>query len=107
MGGASASTSSLGARADMFRQSPRRIRQKDGTDTTHFTIVDRWGNVVSYTTSIEAHWGSGLMVPGFGFLLNNELTDFNATPQRRGQPGDADFDPGANDVAPASGRAPA
>ena len=45
--------------------------------TTHLTTSDRWGNVVSYTFTIESTCGSGLVVPGFGFLLNNELTDFN------------------------------
>ena len=85
----------------MFRHVARAgIHQEEGTNTTHFAVADRWGNIVSYTTSIEAIWGSGLMVPGFGFLLNNQLTDFNATPQRHGQPSDADCDPGANDVAP-------
>jgi len=72
----------------------------EGQETTHLTIVDRWGNVVTATTTVEAGWGTGLMVPGFGFLLNNELTDFNSTPRRHGAPGDADYDPGANDVGP-------
>jgi gamma-glutamyltranspeptidase / glutathione hydrolase len=45
--------------------------------TTHLTTSDKWGNVVSYTFTIESTGGSGLLVPGFGFLLNNELTDFN------------------------------
>src|SRR6266540_2997280 len=45
--------------------------------TTHLTTSDKWGNVVSYTFTIESTGGSGLVVPGFGFLLNNELTDFN------------------------------
>jgi gamma-glutamyltranspeptidase / glutathione hydrolase len=45
--------------------------------TTHLTTSDKWGNVVSYTFTIESAGGSGLMVPGWGFLLNNELTDFN------------------------------
>ena len=56
---------------------------------------------MSYTTTIEAGWGTGIMVPGYGFLLNNELTDFNFTPRAgTDPPGDLDFDPGANDVAP-------
>ncbi|NLT69169.1 MAG: gamma-glutamyltransferase [Verrucomicrobiaceae bacterium] len=46
--------------------------------TTHFTVVDRDRNVASVTTTIEQHFGSGLVVPGRGFLLNNELTDFDA-----------------------------
>ena len=45
--------------------------------TTHLTISDKSGNVVSYTFTIESTGGSGLVVPRFGFLLNNELTDFN------------------------------
>ena len=45
--------------------------------TTHLTTADRWGNVVSYTFTIESTGGSGLVVPGFGFLANNELTDFD------------------------------
>ena len=64
--------------------------------TTHFSIVDRWGNVVSYTSTIEFTWGSGITVPGYGFLLNNELTDFNFLPAADA----AEGDPGANDVAP-------
>ena len=75
--------------------------QPDGGHTTHFSVVDKWGNVVSYTTTIESGWGTGIMVPGYGFLLNNELTDFNFTPRAgTDPPGDLDFDPGANDVAP-------
>jgi len=75
--------------------------QPDVGHTTHFSVVDKWGNVVSYTTTIEAGWGTGIMVPGYGFLLNNELTDFNFTPMLgTDPPGDLAFDPGANDVAP-------
>ena len=63
--------------------------------TTHFSVVDKWGNVVSYTTTIEATWGTGITVPGYGFLLNNELTDFNFDPTFNPATGN----PGANDVA--------
>jgi gamma-glutamyltranspeptidase / glutathione hydrolase len=45
--------------------------------TTHITTADRWGNSVAYTFTIESTGGAGLVVPGFGFLANNELTDFN------------------------------
>jgi gamma-glutamyltranspeptidase/glutathione hydrolase len=48
--------------------------------TNHLVVADRWGNVVSYTNTIEQIAGSGIMLPGRGFLLNNELTDFNFTP---------------------------
>ena len=51
-----------------------------GRSTTHLTTWDRWGNVVSYTLTIEQTGGSGIVVPNRGFLLNNELTDFNFTP---------------------------
>ncbi|CAM3815927.1 gamma-glutamyltransferase [Mesobacillus thioparans] len=57
-------------------------------ETTHFTVADKWGNVVSYTTTIEQVFGTGIMVPGYGFMLNNELTDFDAVPG------------GANEVQP-------
>ena len=50
----------------------------EGSSTTHLTAADRWGNVVAYTLTIEQTGGSGIVVPGRGFLLNNELTDFSA-----------------------------
>jgi gamma-glutamyltranspeptidase/glutathione hydrolase len=50
----------------------------EGLSTTHLVTADKWGNVVSYTLTIEQTGGSGILVPGRGFLLNNELTDFSA-----------------------------
>lgn len=52
----------------------------EGENTTHLTVADKWGNVVSYTLTIEQTGGSGITVPGRGFLLNNELTDFSFAP---------------------------
>ncbi|CAL9288795.1 MULTISPECIES: gamma-glutamyltransferase [Streptomyces] len=52
----------------------------EGDSTTHLTVADKWGNVVSYTLTIEQTGGSGITVPGRGFILNNELTDFSFTP---------------------------
>jgi gamma-glutamyltranspeptidase/glutathione hydrolase len=52
----------------------------DGASTNHFVVTDRWGDVVSYTNTIEELGGSAIVVPHRGFLLNNELTDFNFTP---------------------------
>ena len=49
-------------------------------------VTDRWGNAVSYTLTIEQTGGSGITVPGWGFLLNNELTDFNFAPLQAGVP---------------------
>ncbi|CAL9371078.1 Glutathione hydrolase proenzyme [Streptomyces sp. enrichment culture] len=52
----------------------------EGENTTHLTTADKWGNVVAYTLTIEQTGGSGITVPGRGFLLNNELTDFSFAP---------------------------
>jgi gamma-glutamyltranspeptidase/glutathione hydrolase len=55
------------------------------------TVADKWGYVVEYTLTIEQTGGSGIVVPGRGFLLNNELTDFstvyNEEDPNRIQPG--------------------
>ncbi|MFD3718068.1 gamma-glutamyltransferase [Streptomyces sp. NPDC058674] len=58
----------------------------EGENTTHLTVADRWGNVVSYTLTIESTGGSAITVPGRGFLLNNELTDFSFAPAAPGVP---------------------
>ena len=50
---------------------------QEGPSTTHLTVADDDGYVVSYTFTIESTGGNGIVVPGYGFLLNNELTDFN------------------------------
>jgi gamma-glutamyltranspeptidase / glutathione hydrolase len=54
--------------------------------TNHFVVADGAGNVVSYTSTIEQTGGSGIVVPGRGFLLNNELTDFNFAPTQGSAP---------------------
>ncbi|KRE37900.1 gamma-glutamyltransferase [Janibacter sp. Soil728] len=54
--------------------------------TTSLTAVDKEGDAVTYTLTIEQYGGSGMVVPGYGFLLNNELTDFNFTPVTQGVP---------------------
>jgi gamma-glutamyltranspeptidase / glutathione hydrolase len=56
------------------------------TNTNHFVVTDRFGDVVSYTNTIEELGGSAIVVPGRGFLLNNELTDFDFTPLQAGVP---------------------
>jgi gamma-glutamyltranspeptidase/glutathione hydrolase len=71
------------------------FEEEKGIYTTHFAVVDK-GNIVSWTTTIEQTWGTGITVPGYGFLLNNELTDFNFIPTFNAGTGN----PGANDVAP-------
>ncbi|CAN5242563.1 gamma-glutamyltransferase [soil metagenome] len=58
----------------------------EGPSTTHLTVSDAWGTVVSYTFTIEQIGGSGMVVPGYGFLLNNELTDFEPEPPHPNAP---------------------
>lgn len=49
--------------------------------TSHLSIADEYGNLVAFTTTIEAVFGSGIVVPGRGFFLNNELSDFDPVPR--------------------------
>ena len=53
------------------------LDEQSGLSTTHLVTSDRWGNIVSYTCTIESIGGSGIVVPDYGFILNNELTDFD------------------------------
>lgn len=66
-------------------------KDTENISTTNMTVADKWGNVVEYTLTIEQTGGSGIVVPGRGFLLNNELTDFstvyNAADPNRIEPG--------------------
>ena len=84
------------ANADVRPGDPGGRREAQGSDadlhtashTSHLLVVDHAGNVASATVTIESIFGSGMIVPGYGFFLNNEMTDF-------------DFEPGgANEVAP-------
>jgi gamma-glutamyltranspeptidase/glutathione hydrolase len=66
---------------------PDEISELDGVepglgspDTTHYSIVDQWGNAVSNTYTINWNYGSGVVVEGAGFLLNNEMDDFSVKP---------------------------
>ncbi|HEX8569540.1 MAG TPA: gamma-glutamyltransferase [Caulobacteraceae bacterium] len=67
-------------------------RTLEPAGTTHFVVVDRWGNVASMTTTVESIFGSGRMVGGF--FLNNQMTDFSFRPT------DEQGRPAANAVAP-------
>lgn len=71
---------------------PGEDRTAEPSGTSHFVIVDRWGNAVSMTTTVESLFGTGRMVGGF--FLNNQLTDFSFTPTG------ADGTPAANSAAP-------
>lgn len=52
----------------------------ESRDTTHFSIVDKWGNAISNTTTINYTFGSGVVVEGAGFILNDEMDDFSVKP---------------------------
>ena len=54
--------------------------QKSGGETTHFSVVDRWGNAVANTFSLNINYGRGHVAPGSGVIWNNTLDDFAAKP---------------------------
>ena len=62
------------------------VKSEEGPSTTHLTVSDAKGNVVSYTFTIEQTGGSAIVVPHRGILLNNEMTDFNFTPGTANSP---------------------
>lgn len=59
---------------------PGEIAMPESRDTTHYSVADQFGNVVSNTYTINFSYGSGIVVPGTGMLLNNEMDDFTAKP---------------------------
>jgi gamma-glutamyltranspeptidase/glutathione hydrolase len=63
--------------ADVSHGTPPR---RESEQTTHYSVVDKWGNCVSVTTTINGGFGSYVAVDGAGFLLNNEMDDFSAKP---------------------------
>src|SRR5690606_41645142 len=52
----------------------------ESVETTHFSIVDKYGNAVAITTTINSNFGSKVWVDGAGFFLNNEMDDFSVKP---------------------------
>src|SRR5207253_552228 len=56
-------------------------RAREGSNTTHFSVVDRFGNAVANTTTLNFSYGVGMVADGTGVLLNNELDDFAAKPR--------------------------
>ena len=55
-------------------------QSNESEETTHYSVVDKWGNAVSVTTTVNGWYGSGITVDGAGFLLNNEMDDFSIKP---------------------------
>ena len=59
---------------------PRLTEAEESPETTHYSVIDRSGMAVSNTYTLEQGYGSGVVVTGAGFLLNNEMGDFNRNP---------------------------
>lgn len=58
---------------------------KESNETTHYSVIDKYGNAVSVTTTINSAYGSKIVVEDAGFLLNNEMDDFSAKPGEANQ----------------------
>jgi gamma-glutamyltranspeptidase/glutathione hydrolase len=78
-------------------QSSPQAASSEGLHTNNIVATDKWGNIVAYTNTINFFGGSGETVPGYGFLLNNEMTDFDFVPPSPGA-----YDPNL----PAGGKQP-
>jgi gamma-glutamyltranspeptidase/glutathione hydrolase len=78
-------------------QSSAQAASSEGRHTNNIVTEDKWGNIVAYTNTINFFGGSGETVPGYGFLLNNEMTDFDFAPPSPGA-----YDPNL----PAGGKQP-
>ena len=59
---------------------PAKFAPYESDQTTHYSVVDKWGNLVSNTYTLNFSYGSGLVAKGTGILLNNEMDDFSAKP---------------------------
>jgi gamma-glutamyltranspeptidase / glutathione hydrolase len=59
---------------------PGKLALLESEQTTHYSIVDQWGNAASVTTTLNGSYGSKVVVKGAGFLLNNEMDDFSIKP---------------------------
>ena len=78
-------------------QNSAQAASAEGRHTNNIVTEDKWGNIVAYTNTINFFGGSGETVPGYGFLLNNEMTDFDFAPPSAGA-----YDPNL----PAGGKQP-
>lgn len=59
---------------------PGNLAPYESDQTTHFSVIDKWGNAVANTYTLNFSYGSGLVAKGTGILLNNEMDDFSAKP---------------------------
>ncbi len=60
--------------------SPLKLVHSESEETTHYSVVDQWGNAVAATTTLNGGYGNRIVVKGAGFLLNNEMDDFSSKP---------------------------
>ena len=70
----------LNKATDSKEVSAGKLAPYESNETTHFSIVDRWGNAVSNTYTLNFSYGTGLVAQGTGILLNNEMDDFSSKP---------------------------
>jgi gamma-glutamyltranspeptidase/glutathione hydrolase len=75
-----------GAAASSVNDSQASTAPPEQHHTNNIVVVDKWGNIVAYTNTINFFGGSGMTVPGYGFLLNDEMTDFDFAPPAPGAP---------------------
>jgi gamma-glutamyltranspeptidase/glutathione hydrolase len=81
---ASTVSSTKASRSDLVRPWPG-MPKRESPETTHLSVADANGGVVSLTTTLNGSFGCGLLIPELGFLLNNEMDDFAAAPGRPNQ----------------------
>lgn len=62
---------------EAYLDSLEALLNNEPTETTHYSVIDKWGNAVSVTTTINSFYGSKVIVEGAGFFLNNEMDDFS------------------------------
>ena len=68
------------SRSDDVNHGDIKFEYNEKEETTHYSVVDKWGNAVSVTTTVNGWYGNGIVVDGAGFLLNNEMDDFSSKP---------------------------
>jgi len=73
-------TASIDVKPGNFEKLAAHLSQFEHAETTHFNVVDGEGNAVAVTYTLNGGFGSGVTIPGLGFLMNNEMDDFVAKP---------------------------